>query len=99
MDIEENPVYNSQLVRSWNILENKLTLIYDEHPSVNLLFLSECYNEVFNYLMHVNKEHIEKRNAGTQELHPGRTQEISRDLYLILIGFMYNKTDEFAEVS
>lgn len=96
---EEDDGQNNQLVRTWNRMKEKLNLIYDEDPQVNYEFLAKCYDKVFNYLMHVNREQIEQRNAGHQEFHPGKTYEISLDLYLVLIGFINDKTDEFAEVS
>jgi hypothetical protein len=91
---QDNPLF-----QVWNNLKVKLNLIYDEDPIVNIAFLSKCYDDVFNYLMHVSREQIDRRNAGHQEFHPGKSQEISRDLYLVLISYIDDKAAEFAEVS
>lgn len=98
LDDEYSDDGNRQLFIAWKNLKTKLDLIYDEDPCVDMNFLSVCYNEVYEYIMHVNKEQIELRNMGKQEFHPGRTHSISRELYYCLIGFMSDKTDTFARV-
>lgn len=89
---------NNELVRTWSSLKHSLALVYDEDPRVNLKFLSQCYHEVFSYLMHVNKEYVALRNAGVQEFYPGKTHKISRDLYLVLHSFIEEKSNMFANV-
>jgi hypothetical protein len=89
---------NRQLFKAWRRLKNNLELIYANDQCVDINFLFKCYEEVYEYVMHVNKEQIELRNMGKQEFHPGRTQEISRELYYCLIGFMNDKTEEFKNV-
>lgn len=90
---------NHQLLETWSRLQAKLELIYDEDPSVNLQFLAECVEAVFNYAMHVTKENIELRIQGHQEFFPGRNHEILRDLHEEMTQYIRQKSDTFAEVS
>lgn len=97
MDIGED-YYNLELFRTWPILKDKLDIIYDEDLCVNFQFLADCYDEVFDYVMHVNKENIQSRCMGKQEITPGKTLNILRDLYMMLINYIEEKAETFVNV-
>lgn len=90
---------NNELARTWTSLKGKFAQIYDEDERVDVNFLANCYNDVFNYLMHVNRAQIESRSRGHQEFSPGMSHHISRDLYFVLLSFLHDKTEEFSTVS
>lgn len=82
----------------WESLMKKMTLIYNDDPTVDLTFLTTCYDDVYNFVMYENRQQIELRNLGIQQFYPGRTQDVSRKLYYFLIEFINEKADFFAEV-
>lgn len=99
VDIETQYTPSQQLLETWPRLQARLELIYDEDPSVNLKFLAECVDEVFNYAMHITRENIEQRIQGHQEFFPGRSHETLRDLHLVMTDYIREKADTFAKVS
>lgn len=98
MEIDDDYSDNGKFLFAWKSLKHDLDLIYDEDPCVDLAFLTKCYNKVYEYVMHVNKEQIDMRASGKQQFYPGRAQMVSRELYYCLIGFMNDKTDHFVTV-
>lgn len=90
--------HNLELVKTWSILSDKLDLIYDEDECVNFQFLMDCYGEVFDYAMYVNKENIQSRFMGKQEITPGKTLIVLRDLYMVLIIYIDEQAEAFANV-
>ena len=88
---------NRQII-FWNSLKKKIELIYNDDPKVDLTFLTTCYDDVYDFVMFENRQQIELRNLGMQQFYPGKTQDLSRELYYYLIGFINEKTEIFAEV-
>lgn len=100
-DDENEPaiIQNDKLRALWINLKPQLDKIYEESDEVDLTFLSQCYDSVFKYLMHVNQENIERRSGGHQEFHPGVSHEISRDLYFELISYIRDQSSSFIQVA
>lgn len=89
---------NVQLRELWTVLQPRLDQIYDEDNAVDWKFMTQCYDLVFSYLMHVNRENIQKRIEGHQEIFPGKSHEYARDLHSKLISYMGMKTNGLTQI-
>lgn len=96
---ESDQLQNVQLKKLWIDLKPKLDQIYAEDDVVDWKFMSSCYDLVFNYLMYVNRENIEKRIRGHQEIFPGKSHEFARDLHNAVISYMGLKTKDLSQAS